>query len=400
MIDNPLQPLRDDAGPGTGLTAEGLVRAGRRRVRRRRTARAAAAAALVLVVTVGVAAVAELRPRPQPPGPQPAPTATRPVPPAPTPSATPGCQVYLLAMPDGVKVDPVVVDATGHWAAGLRADRRGVVIWHDGVVSSVVQDVDVTNLAGISAAGVAAGSGPAGDGRSRAMTFQDDHATALPLPAGAPAGAATSGYGVNAGGDVVGTYDDPRAGTRRAVLWRHDDPVHPRVLATPAGRNAAAFAISPDGTVGGMLGDFADGHRPYLWRPDGTGTELPRPAGKADGLVDGLAGEWATDFDNGVRWRLTGPGTSGTPGTPAPIAMPAVDGATGRSLTADGTVLFSGPKRAVLWGAGEPVELPLPTGFAYVRARSASADGTVIGGVASNLQSTASGTPLLWRCGG
>jgi hypothetical protein len=390
MTENPLGPLRDDAAPGTRLTADGLVAAGRRRVRRRRRALAGAAAALVLVVTVGAAAVAGTPIRPAPTRPtDPMPTVTRPAPPSPSasPSATPGCHVYLLIMPDRVRIEKVVVDATGRWAAGLRADWR-LVIWHDNEVVGVVRDVLVNHLAGISSDGVAAGAGQVdGKGWMRAMTFQGDRAVVLPSPG---ENGNTRVWGTNAGGDVVGTAD-LAGGRQRAVLWPRSDPSRPQVLPTPGGRNSAAYAIARDGTVVGMLGSPATDQRPYIWRPDGTGVQLPLPAGATDGQVDDVAGAWAADFDNRVRWRLS------DPGTPASKPLPEVTGAGPRDLAEDGSVLFGGNKRALVWGAGGPQELPLATGFPFALAVSINADATVVGGVATTLYAHG-GAPFLWRC--
>jgi hypothetical protein len=390
MTENPLGPLRDDAAPGTRLTADGLVAAGRRRVRRRRRALAGAAAALVLVVTVGAAAVAGTTIRPAPTRPtDPVPTATRPVPPSPSPSpsATPGCHVYLLIAPERRRIEPVVVDPTGRWAAGMHTDRRGVVIWHDGQVAGVVRDVTVYFLNGISADGVAVGTGLNKDNRQRALVFQGDRATELPLPPGATDTFATA---TNAAGDVVGIVW-LSSGPRRAVRWPRGDPSHPQVLPTPGGRNSAATAIAPDGTIGGMLGDPGTQQRPYIWRPDGTGVQLPLLDGKPDGWVGHVAGGWAADFGHDQRWRLT------DPGVPAARPIPQIAGVPGRALADDGSVLYSSDKRTVVWGAGEPRELPRPTGFESGRAVSMSADATVIGGVGKSMYANG-GAPFLWRC--
>lgn len=389
MNDNPLQMLRDDVAPGSWLTPDGLLAAGRRRVRRRRAALTGAAAALVLVVTVGVAAVAAER-RPQPPahpGPVPSPTA------APTASTEPGCRQQVLAVPGGSKVERVVVDRTGSWAAGLRADRRGVVIWHDGAVSSVVSDISVTNLAGISSAGVAAGSGLDAGGRSRALTFQGTYATTLALPAGAKTASFTYAWDINAGGDVVGMYDATAPGARSAVVWWHRDPIHPVLMTAPGGEHSAGIAIDDNGDVGGYVGDLSSHYRPVVWTADGAGVELDLAAGKRDGMVSGFGGGQALDLAENVRWT-PGPGKT----TPE-VYRTTADDLVGQDAGADGTVLLSSPKRAQLWREGRLTELPVPAGAQYVRAWSVNHDASVVGGVSANLQATQAGVPLLWICG-
>ncbi|HTJ37009.1 MAG TPA: hypothetical protein VL738_27605 [Dactylosporangium sp.] len=378
MNDNPLQLLRDDVAPGTALNPGLLLAAGRRRVRRRRAAITGVAAALVLVATLGVAALAADR-LPQPPAhPDPSPT--------PALTVDPSCRSHALAVSGGTPIEHVVVDTTGRWAAGLRADHRGVVIWHDGEAAGGVQDVDVTSLAGISSSGVAAGTGNDSGGRSRAMTFTGTHATVLTPPAGAAPASFTRASAVNGAGDVAGVYG-PGGGGQQAVVWRRADPLHPRLLAAPD--NSAAMDISDNGEVGGYVGDIAGRHRPYVWDADGHGRELPLPAGAGDGLVNGLGAGYAFDLTANVRW-LTGPGSV----EPAGYAVPR--GLTGRDVGADGTVLVSGDRQVALVRDQGTRQLPMPAGAESVRGTSMNHDGSVVGGVSGGQPG---GLPLLWICG-
>ncbi|WP_433062506.1 hypothetical protein [Dactylosporangium sp. CS-033363] len=382
---NPLQELRDLDGPGTALTAEGLVRAGRARVRRRRQAVAGLAAVLVLVLTVGTAAVAGLQ---QPPHPadrgRPYPGPMSGLPPAPA-----ACDVQMLPLPSGVEgTGPPVIDSTGHWAAGLMDDHTGVVIWRDGVVFGVDGDEQVQYLHAVNSSGTAVGSANVA-GRAAAVTFTD-RMNVLPLPAGMPVTTSLWGTGINGAGTVVG-YTTASSNVSKPVLWRDGKA---ELLAVPGGGSGAANWISDDGWVGGLVGQVYDAYRPYVWRPDGTGFELPLPAGVGKGMVNAIAGEWAVDFDNHLRWRLT------TPGTPLPQPFGVADGIYVRALAADGTVTLSGSKSASLWGFGDPVDLPLPAGFSKYQMGGISADGRVIGGVAQHLMdaNTFGGEPFRWVC--
>ncbi|WP_433220652.1 hypothetical protein ACQP00_18420 [Dactylosporangium sp. CS-047395] len=383
LQENPLQELRDLDGPGTALTADGLLRAGRARVRRRRQAVVGLAAVLVLVLTVGSAAIAGLRQPPQPADrgrPYPAPTSG-------LPSAPPNCDVQMLPLPSGVEgTGPPVIDSTGHWAAGLMDTHTGVVIWRDGVILSVDGDEQVQYLHAVNASGTAVGTANVA-GRSAAVTFTD-RMNVLPLPGGVPVSASLSGSGINAAGTVVGYYT--AAEVSKPVLWRDGKA---ELLTVPGGSGAALW-ISDDGWVGGIVGRLYDAYRPYVWRPDGTGFELPLPDGVGKGMVNAIAGEWAVDFDNHVRWRLT------TPGTPAPQPFSVAQGIYVRALAADGTVTLSGSKMAAVWGFGDLVGLALPAGFSKYQMGGISADGRVIGGAAQHLMdaNTFGGSPFRWVC--
>jgi hypothetical protein len=391
VIDNPLQLLRDDVAPGTGLTPGALLVAGRRRVRRRRAAAVTGIAALILVATVGVAAFAADR-VPQPPAhhdPVPAPTGPASSDPA---GARADCQITTLVVPDHSKVGPVVVDATGRWAAGLRIDHKGVVIWHDGKVSSQPGAAEVTMIVGVSSTGTVLGSGRRNAaGPSRALILKDGATSELSLPAGWPDSTLVYGTGINAAGDMVGRAG---GGWGKPVRWRHQDPAHPAVLPTPDDRGGVPLAIAEDGLVGGYVGDMT-APRPYLWRTDGTGVELPLPAGTSGGAVEGLSSAFAVDASNGVRWLLV------SSGTPAPAAIPgfgAVGRIAGQSVSRDGTILYSDGERSLLLHEGRVSDLPVPAGAAAVRATSLSGTGEVVGGVATDLAQTVTGNPLLWRC--
>jgi hypothetical protein len=385
---NPLQELRDDIAPGTLLTADVLVRAGRARVRRRRTAIVGVAAAFVLVLTVGVAAVAGLRPpsddRPVQPGPTSGPVSGSPVP------AAPSCGSQLLPVPGDAETQAPVLSPGGRWAAAALASRAGVLLWSDGTAPvTLAADRTVFGMAGVSDKGEVAATAQGSDHRMYAMTFKSDYAVRLTLP---DPDAQTAAYGVNGGGDVVGSMD--LAGKRRPMLWRYRDPARPVVLTVPGGGTGTAVAIPAEGVVGGFIGDDATTRRPYLWKADGTGEALPLPAGVGEGAVNAVAGEWAVDFDNRVRWRLT------QPGTPQPVALPEVADAVGRAMAVDGSVLYGGSGRAVVWGAGQPVELPLPAGYSRYTVGGISADGRTAGGLAQHLMNSGGGAPLLWHCGG
>ncbi|WP_432968559.1 hypothetical protein [Dactylosporangium sp. CA-233914] len=380
MSSNPLSALRDDDAPGTRLSAEGLVLAGRRRVRRRRNAIVGTAFALVLVLTAGVAAVAGTRPAARP---------AIPDPPVPTASPTAACTVDLLPVPDGRELLAPVVDPTGHWAAARLSDRNGAVIWHDGVIDAVYTDIDIIALHGISAKGAAVATATV-DGRLRAITLRRDYKVVLTLPQGASAQSVTYGMGINAGGDVVGYYD-PADGNRRPILWRFKEPLAPVLLATPGNQEGGALSIADDGRVGGFLGAIDNSPKPYLWGADGTGRQLPLADRQADGTVGAIAGSWAADLGNSVRWRLDEPAIA----TRVEVSQAAAVG-----LAGDGTMLYGGARSAVLWGVGSPRRLALPPGYSSYLTGTISADGRVAAGAARQPKNNGGGAPFLWHCTG
>nr|BFE57407.1 hypothetical protein GCM10020063_019330 [Dactylosporangium thailandense] len=374
---NPLQELRDVDAPGTTVTVDGLVRAGRARVRRRRTAIAGTAAAAVLAVTVGAAAIAGGRP-PAPVPVHPGETSTA------SPAAPPECEAAWLPG-DGPAAAPVI-DPTGRWAAALRTGTQKVAIWHDGALVAVREDVAVTRVVGISAKGdVAVNAHPPG-GKERAMTINTEYSVILTMPPGATAGAFTEATAINADGDVVGKVGGVGPGVTGAVLWRKRDPGRPVLLAAPAGHLPVALAIGPDGTVGGYVDDRVINRSPYLWRADGTPVPLRLTGGDTNGSVDAIAGDRAVDFGNHLGWR------PGDAADPAPQRFATGPGQ-GRALAADGTVAGSTPDSAYLVRSGVAHPLPLPGDSTSLELGGISADGrTATGAIGSR--------PLRWICGG
>ncbi|MFI5916204.1 hypothetical protein [Dactylosporangium sp. NPDC051541] len=379
---NPLQELHDLDAPGTELTAEGLVRAGRDRVRRRRrAAMISTTAAVALILTAGVAALAAVRP---PVEPDPAPMYPQPT------SSAPGCRAQWLPVPKGTETSQPLVDSTGLWAAAEADGGYSLVIWRDGAVAAEVPALEhsMFSIVGISATGSVL---VARAHRWRIITPGRSETVELSLPPDANPSGKADVTGMNAAGDVVGyaTFADGQ----RAMLWRHGDGGRPTVLATPEGLASAAFTIADNGSIGGYVDDHKASRRPYVWRADGTGLVLPMPDDVPNGSVSELVGDRAVDFARGLWWQL-----SEEPGGPEPQWLATGSGG-GRVMAADGTIAVGTGGDAVLWGSGGTVRLPAQPGFERYYVSGMSADGRVIAGSAVDEAAASAGRPLRWVCG-
>lgn len=379
--------------PGTRLTVETVVAAGRRRAARRRTLRAACGAALVAGALV---AVPQLMP------------AAGGVPADRTGGSglAESCAVTRLPVPDAMtNVWAEAVDPTGRYIAGYTitgemdtdpatqkitgtAPSRPL-LWTDGEVTVLPGPVRAVHPTGVNASGTVvavAGSGKRFDSVLRYVDGVPEKAT---LPAGAwdirPYAR------INAGGDIlitavpVGKPDTEGS----LLLWKAGSATATK-LPLPAGADGKALT---DG--GEIIGDrLSAENQPvsYVWDQRGASRTLAAPAGQ-NGSVNAARGDWATGnlWPSGsvVRWNLR----TGEMMIDMKVNAPA------HAVNNRGWIVTDG----ALQRDGVAVELePVEIGEAKGSPADVADDGTVIGsilGQAPNTLDTASFGPVSWQCG-
>ncbi|WP_326561247.1 hypothetical protein [Micromonospora sp. NBC_01796] len=295
LDDEPSTPSRVDLG-------RAIIEGGRRR----RTRRALGGGGAVVLVAVMVAtvpvALTALRPDPSGPKNQAAeatapatgkPAATRP---APTVAAPTGCSVQRLPLPDKEPMSLVTgADPTGRFIAGRtypdkRQDGYPILIWDNGVPHRIVLPGADQALDDINTSGVAVGSGWLDDG-PHAYVYRDGKVSPLPAKGSAEARA------INDAGQIVGVRGEAVVGSQ-PILWPNAS-AQPVDLPLPGpGWVGQVAGIDEDGTVAGVVWEIPrnpgrtesqDPGTPknprsgmarsagYLWLPDGSVRELPKP---------------------------------------------------------------------------------------------------------------------------
>lgn len=258
-----------------------------------------------------------------------------------------------------------------------------------------------SNATAASSNGLVVGIADTAGGESAPVLWRNGQATALSVPLQAVAPAA-----VNKDGVVVGTGYDPNQEMLVGWWWQNgqyhplpvspgdvampsavsdggvvagvlvanedhadgpgaDEDEHPAVwssvsaapreLPLPAGaRGGHAFAVGPDGTVGGVaLGD--DGGTPVLWAPDGTPKVLPALAGRGgvvlaiDSAGQALGQSAVPEGTHAVAWGASGL-ISDLGAAAAGPASSATAGVAGIAVGAGSTPSFRGSRpQAVMW---------------------------------------------------
>lgn len=285
MTEDLLSALRETEVRPHRVDLGEAMRAGRQRRRIRHATVAGLAAVAVLATTVVIGTLGG-RPQSMPADRPPLPTST---------VAPPLGECVLAEGTQPPENEKVVLDDTWRVAVHYVGTRK-VVRYIDGRME------DIPDVPEASAAVSAnwAGDFTLIDHREQhAWVYRDGRFAVLDPPRGATK---IELIDINDAGDVLGTVTPPDASRREAVVWTHGRPDRPRVLDTPAGLSSRGYGIAWDGTVVGEVFDGAS-LTSYLWRPDGAGQPLPRPAGvEQDGGVTGLAGDWAVGPD--VRWNI------------------------------------------------------------------------------------------------
>jgi len=312
-----LQPLnREPAAPST-VDIERAIADGRRHQRVRRavgytTVAGVTALALLALPTVAgaprqTAAAPTTAPAPTGVDGSAEPTATPPVV-QPAPAPPKACVVSKLPVLDG---DPMSIvtgaDPTGRFILGRSYGRSGgaktVLIWDAMKPSKVDMPGDDVQLGDISSSGIAVGLSFV-DGEVTPWLYRDHKLTQLP---GVTSGGA---HAINDAGVIAG-YRIDADGHNRPVIW--PTLTSPAVdLPVPDGWTGEAYDVDDDGTVVGTLAGPRGIERGYLWAPDGTRRELPKPHEAGPGSIRAftIRNGWVTGIahgDNGamaVRWNI------------------------------------------------------------------------------------------------
>jgi hypothetical protein len=328
----------------------------------------------------------------------------QPVVPAPAAVREAPCAGEALPMLEGR--EGAVVGAGGPaLLAGMSSDETGTswpVLWRHGEIVRLTTGLDPATVADVNRAGLVVGSGY--DARSDttvAWAWTDGRTWVLR----APAGAAAVAEAVDDSRRIVGSVEI--AEDEQAAVW--DSLAGPPVLLRPlpGDQGAHAFAVAPDGTVGGV--SLGDGGTPVVWPAGGP----PRALGAAStqGVVLGFDDEsrpmgttYAPDGrGRAVLWSAGG-ATSRLPG-PQPAGTDAAVGGAGdvRAGTTGGSVAGSRPL-ATLWGPGAVSGVLVPVHAAGFRG-VASAATAVTGGpgrpevVGYSADEVGRRVPTVWRCG-
>jgi hypothetical protein len=326
LDDEPGTPSRVDLG--RAITEGGR----RRRTRRALGGGGAVVLAAAMVATVPVALTA-LRPASTAPNNQAGAatvTATRP---ASTVVPPTRCSVQRLPLLDGEPMSLVTgADPTGRFIVG-RTYPNGhngvypILMWDNGKPSRIVLPGADQLLSDVTTTGVAVGSGW-GDKGPRSYIYRDGKVSLL------PAAGSSQAEAINDAGQIVGSRDEGAAGSK-PVIWR-DSSAQPVDLPLPASKSTGqATDIDENGTVIGTVWesptpkdlvapkDPAASNKSgvtgkgmprnpstgYLWLPDGTARELPKPmvqGARADYFLPrSIRNGWIT----GTATRMAADGT-------------------------------------------------------------------------------------------
>lgn len=321
---------------------------------------------------------------------------------------TAACSAIALPTLGGASGNVVATSSNGI-SVGIADDGSGVsrpAMWSAGRVEQINVGLDAAVPTGVNRHGLVVGTGY-DPGRQMLVGWWWKAGTMHPL-AVAP-GDIAQPTAVDDVGHVVGSLvadedhaDGPGADEDgRAAYWPSPDTA-PRELPTLPGDAAAeAFAIAPDGTVGGV--SLGSGGSPVLWTPGG---QVRRLAGLRGGLGVVLG------FDaksNPVGQASVAGGTQAVTWTGvAPSRLGTGRGDRDQALSGAGGIVVgswsaaAGQVEPVAWANGQPrVLTPLDTsGFHGVggsaNAAAATASGTTVVGFSSNhvgLQ-----RPTEWKC--
>jgi hypothetical protein len=355
------QELRERLGtvpvPPTRLQVDGLVAAGRRRVRRRRVLQAGCGAALVTGLLAGAPMLVSGRTPQQ----------------VAAPPATVRCAVAELPLPAGVqRVAVSAVDPGGRYVVASSIEENGEsrsVLWTDGNPKILPRYAVAVNASGtVLAVG--------GDEKrwNSVVRYAGGVPTELRLPAG---GWIVQPYpALNARGDVLATIFPPvgGAGETQVLLWPAGSDQATRV-SLPAG--AESVGLADDGTVVGTV----HASTTFAWDRRGLAARPELPAEQSI-WVSSVRGGQATGnlrpSGHVARWDLR---------TGEVTRMPFTGLA--RAANARGWVVVDGAIRS----ADATVELPTIDG-AVSEAVDVADNGVVVGWL-PNL-----GVPLRWTCAG
>jgi uncharacterized membrane protein len=306
------------------------------------------------------------------------------------------CAVERLAEPHRSRLSNAVgADRTGRLIVGFAARRddsrkQHVLIWDDGEPTEIDLPGVEESLFDINSSGAAVGASldPKGSRFLTPWIYRDEEVAALP---GVDSGAAT---GINDRGDVTGSRwtDLPP----RPVWWPAgaQAPIDLPVPDPAIGGEAAA--IDEDGTIVGHYFDEPLGpEHAFVWRPDGTGNELPLPAGTAspsralhveNGWIIGYASTPDEELVD-VRWHL---------GSGEVRTFPGLSRLTSGNGHGWMTALDADGNAVLVYKDGGYVPLPGLTKQGGSFPQTLSDDGRVIAGLSPDADGT--NRAVRWRC--
>lgn len=279
--------------------------------------------------------------------------------PADLPAAT-NCTAQLLPGLGGRGSNAIAASSNGLVVgiADTDAGESAPVLWRNGQATALSIPLQAAAPAAVNKDGVVVGAGY--DSSQEVLVgwwWQNGQYHALPVSPGSVAmPSAISDGGVVAGVLVASDNhaDGPGADEdEHPTVWSSVTAA-PRELPLPAGaRGGHAFAVGPDGTVGGVA--LGDGASPVLWAPDGTPKVLPALAGRGgvvlaiDSASQALGQSAVAEGTHAVAWGASGL-ISDLGAAAAGPASSATAGVAGIAVGAGSTPSFrSSRPQAVMW---------------------------------------------------
>ncbi|KRE64063.1 hypothetical protein ASG92_03965 [Arthrobacter sp. Soil736] len=274
--------------------------------------------------------------------------------------AATNCAVRLLAGLGGRGSNAIAASSNG-LVVGIADTAMGgsaPVLWRDGRPTPLTIPLQTAVPTSVNRAGVVVGSGY--DAIHEVLVgwwWKNGLYHRLPVSPGDIAlPSAVSDSGAVAGVLIADEEhsDGPGADEdERPAVWSTVTAA-PRELPLPAGaRGGHAFAIGPDGTIGGVA--LADGGTPVLWAPDGTPKVLPALAGRGgvvlaiDSAGQALGQSAVPEGTHAVAWGASGLVTDLGAAAAGPTSS-AQGGVAGIAVGAGSTPSFRASRpQAVMW---------------------------------------------------
>jgi len=297
---------------------------------------------------------------------------------------------------------------------GIADDAQGVsqpVMWRGGRVQRLRLDLEAAMPSAVNRQGVVVGTGY--DPARQTLVgwwWAAGRAGELAVPPGDIAQPAA----IDDAGHVVGSLvaDDEHADgpgadeDARAAYWSSLDVLPSELPALPGDSAAEAFAIAPDGTVGGV--SLGSGGSPVWWRPGGQAHRLEGLGGPYgvvlgfDGLSQPVGQSSVPGGTRAVIW-----GKSGAPtelGARLGLQSEAVAGA-GNTVVGSGPAVLPGATtrvQGILWSARSTHVMPPLSGDGFhgvegsANAVTTFRDAPVVVGFSAD--SSGLRRPTEWRC--
>ncbi|MGV9211170.1 hypothetical protein ACTFTM_04825 [Micromonospora sp. RB23] len=282
------------------------------------------------------------------------------------------CTISTLPYPtDTYRADATAIDPSGRFVAGtaLRvgaSDNQYLMLLWDGQQLTEIPAPGRNEVepADINESGVVIGNGWSENGIAQPWRYRDGRFEQLPtLPS-----SGISVTAINKAGDIVGIGSDIVPGEYVGLRWPADRPGTVEVLQAPA--NARPQGITPNGTIVGSAGEFAN-WTAWVRRPNGRIKPLVFPGAEST-EIHAAAGHWAVgrvSLSNAqaamVRWDVR----DGSYTTLDP-QLGLLNDVNAKGVVVGGDRVARGATSQVLPGGGERVGLG---------ARSIADTGTIVG---------------------